>query len=92
MVTSGPQNGLPLQVVVADASTCPDIAVLLAATSENTDLVVVKNVNSPDVDLNTKVQVMFTALPEIEPLMELVMMVMPAVGGMRTVPEIDEPV
>ena len=81
-----------MQVVPPDTVTRPDIAVLLAATSENTDVVVDNNVLPSKVDLNTKVQVMFTALPEIEPLMSFLMMVRPPVGGARTVPEIDEPV
>ena len=91
MLVGAGQNS-PVQVTAPDALTCPDIAVLLAATSENTAVVVVKIVVPSKVDLNTKVQVMFTALPEIEPLMELVTMVRPPVGGARTVPEIDAPV
>ena len=90
MIGAG-QNS-PEQVTEPDPLTWPDIAVLLAATSENTDVVVVIIVVPSKVDLNAKVQVMFTALPEIEPLMELVTTVRPPVGGARAVPEIDEPV
>ena len=91
-MTGGGQNW-PVQVVVPDTVTCPDIAVLLAAVSVNTDVVVTRIVVPSRVDVNTKVHVMFTALPEIEPLMELSAMVRPPPGGGTwAVPEIEEPV
>lgn len=71
--------------------TCPDIAVLLAAVSVNTEVVVAKKTLPSRVDLKTKVHVMLTAVPEIEPLMVLSARVRPPVGGERTLPEIEEP-
>jgi hypothetical protein len=89
----GPGQGGSLdwhvKVVVADTTAFPDIAVLLVATSEITAVLVVKLVISPTVTLNERVAIMFTALPEIEPLMEL--MIWPGGGG-EVMPEIDEPV
>lgn len=85
-------DSLPVQIVVIDCATVPDIAVLLVATSENSAVLVVVIVFPPESARPTWVQVMVTALPEIEPLIELVTMA-PLAGALNwTVPEIDEPV
>ena len=92
MVGAG-QDSLPVQIVVNDSATVPDIAVLLVATSENTTVAVLVVVVPPESARTTRVQIMFTALPETEPPIELVTMVTPLVGALNwTVPEIDEPV
>lgn len=90
-IGAGQGGSLKLQVmvIVPDAVAGPDIAVLLAATNDITVVALVDVVMSPTVTFPTKVQVMFTALPEIEPLMELV--TWPGSGG-EVLPEIDEPV
>ena len=93
VVVGAGQDAPPEQIAVIVDATVPDIAELLAATIVNTTVAVVVIVFPPEGALTTKVQVMFTALPETEPLIELVTMVAPLGGAPNsTVPEIDEPV
>jgi hypothetical protein len=93
VVVGAAQDSLPVQITVTECANVPDIAELLVATSDNTAVEVVVIVFPPEGCRITSVQVMVTALPEAEPLIELVTRVAPPVGaGNWTVPEIDEPV
>lgn len=91
MVGAG-QDSLPEQLTVTEFATVPDIAALLVATIVHTDVKVVVIVFPPEGRRPTKVKVIVTALPEIEPLIELVRMVTSLLNGTWRVPEIDEPV
>lgn len=93
VVVVGPgHDAVPLQIAVIEKATDPDIAVLLVATSEYTPVAVVVIVFPSLSCRPTRVAVIVTALPEIEPLIELVTIVTPAVGANWRVPEIDVPV
>ena len=92
VVVGAGHDALPLQTTATVCAIDPDIAVLLVATSENTAVLVVVIVFAPDSVRPARVQVIVTALPEIEPLIELVTMVTPAEALNWTVPEIDVPV
>ena len=92
VVVGGGQNSLPEQTAVDVPVTEPDIAVLLAATSDNPNVAVLVIVAPSAVALRTSVQDKVTVLPETEPLIELVTIVTPAVGARVVVPETDESV
>ena len=92
MVVGAGHDALPLQTTVTESADDPDIAVLLVATSEKSAVPLVVIVLAPDTWRITRVQVMVTALPEIDPLIALVTMVTPAGAVNWTVPEIDVPV
>lgn len=86
------QDSLPVQTIVAVPELVPDIAVLLAATRVNTVVTVVVIVLPPESRRPTSIKFSVTALPEIEPLIELVRMVTSLLAANSRVPEIVEPV
>jgi len=92
VVLGGGHASLPVQTVVTDTATSPDIAVALVATSENTVVPVVVIVFAPEGARTASVQVSLTALPEIEPMIEFVTMTPPPGALNWTVPEMDEPI
>ena len=91
-VVGAGQDALPVQTIVAVLELVPDIAVLLAATRVNTVVTVFVVVVPPESRRPTRIEFSVTALPEIEPVIELVRMVTPLLAANSRVPEIVEPV
>jgi hypothetical protein len=92
VVVGAGQDSLPEQLSITELAAVPDIAALLVATIVHTAVKVVVIVFPPEGRRPTKVKVIVTALPETEPLIELVRMATSLLNGNWTVPEIDEPV
>ena len=92
VVVGAGQDSLPEHVSVTELAAVPDIAALLVATIVHTAVKVVVIVFPPDGRRPTRVKVIVTALPETEPLIELVRMVTSLLNGNWTLPESDDPV
>ena len=78
-VVGAGQNSLPLHTALAVVATGPDIAVLLLRIIEKVDVEVVVIVSPSALTNPTMVNVMFTLLPETEPVSTLLVIVSPPV-------------
>ena len=82
-MSGGGQSGSAEQTKVVEAlvKTEPDIAELLDATSVYTDVPRVVAVMVPETTISVRLQVMVTALPEMEPLIRFSPTLAPGAGG-----------
>ena len=76
-VAGAGQNSLPLHTAVAVVATGPDIAVLPVRIIEKIEVEVVVTVTPSTLTNPTSVHVMFTLLPETEPVSTLLVIVSP---------------